>query len=128
MDNKNKRELLFSVTRNDCIWHYTVGTGTGGQKKQKTSSAVHVSHPPSGARAYAEDSRSQLENRQIAFKKMVETKEFKNWHKIEIAKRMGNYIDIDKVVDESLQPHNLKIEIKKDGKWIEVEDLEDENI
>jgi len=52
-------QLLFSLTSSDFEWSYTKGTGPGGQKKNKTSSAVHCIHRPSGARGYAEDSRSQ---------------------------------------------------------------------
>ncbi len=116
------KELLFSVTKDDCKWSYTRGTGAGGQKKNKTSSAVHCMHEPSGAHGYSEESRSQLDNRSTAFKKMVETKEFQIWHKLEIAKRMRNYVDIDEIVDEQMK--HVKLEIKVDGKWLEVDDLE----
>jgi hypothetical protein len=38
-------------------------SGPGGQKRNKTSSAVRVRHPPSGLLVIAEESRSQHENR-----------------------------------------------------------------
>ena len=38
-------------------------SGPGGQKRNKTSSAVRVRHPPSGLIVIAEESRSQHENR-----------------------------------------------------------------
>jgi hypothetical protein len=38
-------------------------SGPGGQKRNKTSSAVRVRHPPSGLIMIAEESRSQHENR-----------------------------------------------------------------
>ncbi len=38
-------------------------SGPGGQKRNKTSSAVRVRHPPSGIIVIAEESRSQHENR-----------------------------------------------------------------
>ena len=74
------KELLFSVTASDCDWSYTKGTGAGGQKRNKTSSAVHCTHRLSGAHGYSEASRSQLDNKRDAFVKMVQTEEFKQWH------------------------------------------------
>jgi peptide chain release factor 1 len=41
------------------------GSGPGGQHKNKTESAVRVTHVPTGTTAYA-DSRSQHENKQLA--------------------------------------------------------------
>ncbi len=114
------KELLFSVTRDDCIWKYTIGTGTGGQKKQKTSSAVHCTHKLSGAHGYSEATRSQAQNRSDAFRKMTETKTLQLWHKLETARRLGNIIDIDKEVDRSMK--FIKTEIKEDGKWKVVDD------
>lgn len=75
---EKKKELLFSVTAADCDWSYTKGTGSGGQKKNKTSSAVHCTHRASRAHGYSEASRSQLDNKREAFVKMCNTKEFKD--------------------------------------------------
>jgi len=45
-------------------------SGPGGQKRNKTSSAVRIRHPPSGLMAIAEESRSQHENRAKALKRL----------------------------------------------------------
>jgi hypothetical protein len=45
-------------------------SGPGGQKRNKTSSAVRLRHPPSGLLVIAEESRSQHENRARALKRM----------------------------------------------------------
>ena len=42
-------------------------SGPGGQKRNKTSSAVRLRHPPSGLLVIAEESRSQHENRAAPF-------------------------------------------------------------
>jgi hypothetical protein len=115
------RELLFSVTKNDCEWSYTKGTGAGGQKRNKTSSAVHCSHRPSGARGYSEASRSQLDNRIDAFTKMVKTPEFQTWNKMEAMRRLGMLADLDAKVAREMAM-NTKIEIRIDGKWTEVKE------
>ena len=114
----SERKLLFSVTKDDCDWSYTKGTGAGGQKRNKTSSAVHCKHRASGAKGYSEASRSQPENKRDAFVKMVNTEEFKRWHKTETMKRTGLMAAIDQKVAEELT--KIKIEIRIDGKWVEV--------
>lgn len=45
-------------------------SGPGGQKRNKTSSAVRLRHPPTGLIVIAEESRSQHENRARALKRM----------------------------------------------------------
>jgi hypothetical protein len=45
-------------------------SGPGGQKRNKTSSAVRLRHPPTGLIVIAEESRSQHENRTRALRRM----------------------------------------------------------
>jgi hypothetical protein len=45
-------------------------SGPGGQKRNKTSSAVRLRHPPSGLLVIAEESRSQHENRVRALRRL----------------------------------------------------------
>lgn len=45
-------------------------SGPGGQKRNKTSSAVRLRHPPSGLLVIAEESRSQHENRAKALTRL----------------------------------------------------------
>src|SRR5437763_4036614 len=47
-------------------------SGPGGQKRNKTSSAVRLRHPPSGLIVIAEESRSQHENRVRALRRLRE--------------------------------------------------------
>lgn len=110
------KQLLFSVTAKDCEWQYYKGSGAGGQKRNKTSSGVRCVHPPSGASGESSETRSQLLNKQTAFKRMANSIPFKRW----VYERI-NEIDrgktLEKYVDEQLVPENLQIEIRKDGKW-----------
>lgn len=116
---ETEKQLLFSVTASDCEWSYTRGTGSGGQKRNKTSSAVHCSHRPSGAHGYCEESRSQLDNKRTAFQRMSETKEFKRWHEMEVMKRLGIQSQIEERVEREMR--RVRVEVKSDGKWIEVD-------
>jgi hypothetical protein len=67
-------------------------SGPGGQKRNKTSSAVRLRHPPSGLIVIAEESRSQHENRARALKRI----------------RQALYLKIrDEVAPEVLTPQAL---------------------
>lgn len=112
------RKLLFSVTASDCTWSYTRGTGKGGQKKNKTNSAVHCSHEPSGAHGYAEDTREQHKNRQIAFERMVKSPKFEKWRQMEAMRRSGQEAVIEEKVERDMR--KVRVEIKEDGLWKEV--------
>jgi|GEM_PF-1473098 len=113
-----EKELLFSITAADCEWSYTKGTGSGGQKKNKTSSAVHCIHRPSGAHGYSEASRSQHDNKIDAFQKMFNTKEFQDWVKLEAARRSGVLDEINETVRKELR--KVRVEVRIDGRWVEV--------
>lgn len=54
----------------DCRWEAYRGSGPGGQKRNKTSSAVRITHLPTGIHAIAEESRSQSENRLHALRRL----------------------------------------------------------
>ena len=46
------------------------GPGPGGQKRNKTSSAVRITHRPTGVQAIAGESRSQSQNRAMALRRL----------------------------------------------------------
>src|SRR3954462_11561756 len=53
-----------------CRWEAYRGSGPGGQKRNKTSSAIRVTHLPTKIQAIAEESRSQSENRIHAMRRI----------------------------------------------------------
>jgi len=112
------RQKLFSVTIKDCIVQHYRGSGTGGQKKNKTESAARVIHEESGAVGECEEYREQSRNKQNAFRKMTETEKFKNWMKIEIARCTGELDRIERELDVEMK--KVKVEIKdENGRWID---------
>lgn len=110
-----KRELVFSVTAADCDWSYTRGTGKGGQKKNKTNSAVHCTHRASGAHGYAEDTREQHKNRSIAFERMCKTEKFETWRKMEFMRKTGAEAVIQDNVAREMK--RIRVDVKEDGLW-----------
>ena len=118
------RELIHSVTSSDCRWDYYRGSGKGGQKRNKTNSAVRCTHRDSGAVGQSEDSRSQHTNKKLAFVRMADSREFKAWHEIEIAKALGQYENLDQTVDNMMDLQNLKVEVIEKGQWVNEESIE----
>lgn len=117
----SKKEVLFTVTAADCDWEYMRGTGPGGQKRNKTESKVRCVHRASGAIGESDETRSQHTNKSLAFRKMAETKEFKSWHTIEVARRTGQLINVNETVDKMMRDVNLRVEGKVDGRWVPIE-------
>jgi hypothetical protein len=62
--------LTDSQLLNECEVDTYRASGPGGQKRNKTSSAVRIRHPPSGLIVIAEESRSQHENRVKALRRL----------------------------------------------------------
>ncbi len=60
MDDKNLQVTFFKAS------------GPGGQKKNKTESAVRIKHLPTGIIVTATESRSQFENRERALQRLQE--------------------------------------------------------
>lgn len=113
------KELLFSVTAADCDFDYMRGTGPGGQARNKTSSKVRCTHRASGAVGVSDETRSQHQNKKIAFVAMANTKEFKAWHKTEVARRLGTLTEIEETVNRQLK--QIRVEGKdENGRWTEL--------
>jgi protein subunit release factor B len=117
-----ERKLLFSLSKDKGDFRVQPyrGTGNGGQKKNKTMSACRIYHDASGTVVQSEEERSFFQNRKIAFKRLLNTEKFKQWHKIETAKKLGRFVDIEEYVEDQMRPEHIKVEEKIDGKWIEI--------
>lgn len=101
---------LFSVAKDDFEWHFFRGTGSGGQKKNKTSSCCRCVHRESGAIGESREERQQSQNRKIAFQRCVATPQFTNWLKAKSAAMSAGFASIEKQVDALMVEGNLKIE------------------
>lgn len=120
----SEKKLLFSVTRKDLIRQTFCTGGNGGQHRNAKQNGVRLIHPPSGARAEHRDGRDQTRNERAAFEKLVETKEFLAWHKIECARRMGKFVPetpeqimarVDQMIADGMRNGTIKVEEFPDG-------------
>ena len=95
--------------------------------RSKTSSAVHCHHPASGARSYSDITRSQHDNKRDAFVKMVNTPEFKKWHRLEIMRRMGTLAQVEETVERELRV-NTRVEGRLNGKWVDINEAQENTV
>lgn len=96
------------ITKKDLEITYFRGTGSGGQKRNKTSNCVRIAHPDSGAVVEATKSRKQGENQREALKKLSEHPKFIAWVQTKLA------VPSDFLVETRRQ--------SPDGKWFWVPD------
>ena len=55
---------------------------------------------------------------------MAESAKFKAWHKLETARRMGEMTTLNETVDNLMNPRYIKVEGKKDGRWVPLEECD----
>ena len=116
----NTRHKLLSLTSKDFTWNYFRGSGAGGQKRNKTSSAVRCTHEPSRSVGVAQDCRSQAKNRALAFSRCTGTEEFRKWIRLESARKAGTLDQVDQKVEQEMRKVKVEVRSPTTGRWIEV--------
>lgn len=117
-------QLLFSVTKKDFEMQTFTVPGPGGGGKDTSKTGVRLIHKASGAVGEGREHRSVLKNREGAFTRLVNSKKFKDWHRIECARRMGKPVPeteeqirarVDRMIDEGLKDGTIKVKYFEDG-------------
>ena len=117
------KQKITIATAKDFDVSYSVGSGNGGQAKQKCHSRVTIKHKESGAIAYSSESRSQSDNKKSAFIKLTKTPKFKFWLNKKLYE-LQNKETIEEAVERQMAPENLIIEtLDENGKWIEYKEV-----
>jgi protein subunit release factor B len=107
------KKKLFTVTKEDCDWQSMTAGGPGGQHQNRSQTAIRCTHRASGAVGVSRSHRSQLQNKQEAFRRMAESQRFQTWAKLRAAEALGaKSLDevVTEIVDEQMQERYLKIE------------------
>jgi protein subunit release factor B len=102
-------KLLFSLTKKDFVMQTFRAGGKGGQNQNARDSAVRFIHPASGAVGESREHRNQIANKKAAFERMAASKEFKAWHRVEVARRLGHLRGIEDRVNEMMK--DIKVEV-----------------
>ena len=121
------REKLLSLSKKDFIVQTFRAGGKGGQKQNKTSSGVRILHQESGSVGESREERSQHQNKKIAFNRLVNSKSFQKWLRIEVSRSCGRLAEIESLVDSEINSNNVKCEvIDENGRWVTWEEIPDE--
>jgi len=84
MDSLESRMQGLGLLEDDLVERFVLGSGSGGQKINKTSSCVYLKHVPSGVEVSCQESRSREQNREIARQRLCE-----HFEKVETEKRLN---------------------------------------
>jgi len=69
-NSANFRDLNDQALLSQCHWDAFRGPGPGGQKRNKTSNSMRLTHEPTGIHVIAGESRSQVENKARALRRL----------------------------------------------------------
>jgi len=124
MIRKDKREELakrmekLGIGENDLIEKFVIGSGKGGQKLQKTHSAVYLKHIPTGTEVKCQKDRLRENNRFFARRLLCEkieeqiyqekSEKQKQIEKIRRQKRKRTKRAQEKVLEEKKQRGEIK--------------------
>jgi len=107
------KEKITILTKKDLDISYFVGSGAGGQNKQKNMTGVQLIHKETGAIGRSSETRSREQNKKTAFKRLCETPKMRLWINAKIYEiRMGESMEakIQREVDKAMSLENLKFE------------------
>lgn len=72
MESLEERMVALGIQESDLIEKFILGSGSGGQKINKTSSCVYLKHVPSGLEVKCQKERSRELNRYYARKELCD--------------------------------------------------------
>ena len=111
------KELLFSITKKDFKIDWFSGTGAGGQHRNKHQNCVRLHHVASNTIVTGQSNRDRISNMKEALTNLSNNIKFKLWCNIKSHEIISGKT-LDEKVEELLIPENIKVELKKDNKWI----------
>lgn len=106
---------LLTLTKKDFVVTYYSGKGAGGQHRNKHQNCVRIYHAESNVTGLGTESKSRIQNKKTAFKRLTDNPKFKSWLQIKSIHEQ----EIQDIVKEAMKPDNLKVEIFVDGTWEE---------
>ena len=114
------RTPLLHLTRDDFEIQSFRSGGPGGQHQNKTETGIRIIHHPSGAIGECRSTRSQLQNKQLAFRRLAAEPKFVTWLKLASAGKADIVTQAEEYAEQEINtPEHLQIQVKRDGKWVD---------
>lgn len=125
-------EKAVVIREEDLIWEFMRAGGAGGQSVNKTSSAVRLTHKPSGLVVTSRQERKQAQNRQIALEllrgQLWQIEEEKKLEKIDEARSaIGRNMRAEKIRTYNY-PQNRVTDHRINHSWYDLENIMDGNL
>ena len=106
-----------SVSIKDCRVDTFRAGGPGGQRQNKRDTGVRIVHEPSGAVGESRDERSQLQNKKLAFRRMVNDPKFALW----VRRKSGYEAKAQAWVSKMMDEKYIKTEVHDEkGRWVDM--------
>lgn len=109
-----EKQLILSVALKDCEVQTFRAGGKGGQNQNKRDTGVRIIHKESNAVGEARDERSQLQNKKLAWQRMVESKRFQTWLKIKLGQDDAKAAELSRrvnnKVEQDMRDENILVE------------------
>ncbi len=112
------KRLLFSVTARDFDVQTFCTGGKGGQNQNRRKMGVRIVHRASGAVGEGREYREQPLNKRAAFLRLLETPEWKGWHRAQVARVLGLEAAAEDAAERGMTPHNLRVEYRTKDGWL----------
>lgn len=114
-DQAGGRELLVSVTRKDLHLDTFRSGGKGGQNQNKRETGVRITHPDSGAVGESRSHRSQRQNRDEAFDRLLKDPKWRTWLNRRVAEALARE-PLERRVERMME--EATVEVREDGRWV----------
>ena len=111
------KELIYRLTKKDFDLQTFTSGGKGGQHQNRSNTGVRITHKESGATGVSRDTRSQAQNKKLAFQRLLVDPKFKIWTSRKVLE-FDYGKKLEQVVEESMTDDKLKVEVRKDGQWV----------
>lgn len=109
-------KAIFSCTKKDFEVTWFSGTGGGGQHRNKHQNCCRIKHKATGIIKTGQSQRERSANQREALQAIAKDRRFRAYCSLKLSE-LEKGKTVDEMVDEMMTPGNLKVEVKRCGKW-----------
>lgn len=119
---KSSKNLKLTLSKKDFSYQWFSGKGAGGQHRNKHQNCFRIKHLESGVFTTGQSHKERSSNKKEALSNLVKNPIFLSWCDKKL-KELETGKSIKDKVNDMMQSKYLKIEVKRDQKWVEKEVL-----